>query len=128
MFSSWVERQLTLSPTTAAGRSLARMGAASGFAGAGAPSSLLGCTPERGAILAARLGCQDGNGCCRPWGQPQPCSPGGSHPTTSRVGALRAILLLGAGRIACIFCVGCDVDAGKVICCGFLFYYRLLQD
>jgi hypothetical protein len=32
------------------------------FAGAGALSSQLGCTPGRGAILAALSGCQDGNG------------------------------------------------------------------
>lgn len=62
MFSSLVERQLMLSLTTAAVHSLARVGADGGFAGAGAPSSLLGCTPGRGAILAALSGCQDGNG------------------------------------------------------------------
>jgi len=62
MFSSLVERQLTLSPTTAAEHSLVRVGESIGFASAGALSSLLGCIPERGAILAARLGCQDGNG------------------------------------------------------------------
>lgn len=62
MLSALVERQLTLSSTTAAGHSLARVGAVCGFVGAGAPPSLLGCTPERGAILAALSGIQDGNG------------------------------------------------------------------
>lgn len=87
--SALVERQRMLSPTTAAGHSLDRVGAVDGFVGAGALTSLLGCTPGRGAILAARLGCQDGKGRCCPGGPPQPCSPGGSHPAASRVGALR---------------------------------------
>lgn len=72
------------------------------FVGAWAPPSLLGCTPERGAILAALSGCQDGNGRGCPWGRPQPCSPGGLHLAASRVGALRAMPPLDACGIACI--------------------------
>lgn len=96
MFSSLVKRQLSLSLTTAAGHSLDRVGAVGSFAGARAPSSLLGCTPEQGAILAALPGCQDGNGRCCLWRQPPPCSPGGSHPAATRVGALRSKPLLDA--------------------------------
>ena len=109
--SALVERQRMLSPTTAAGHSLDRVGAVGGFVGAWAPTSLLGCIPGRGAILAALSGCQDGKGRCCPGVPPQPCSPGGSHSAASRVGTLRTCGA--AGRLLAGLLDGCIGTCGK---------------